>query len=99
NLLDNACKWARGKVSLTVEKDNGISFCIEDDGPGCPDNELTRLSQRGVRIDESAAGHGLGLAIVRDIVDQYSGEIAFGRSEDLGGFKVSVRLPAQGASR
>lgn len=99
NLLDNACKWAQGKVSLTVEKDNGISLCIEDDGPGCPDEELARLSQRGVRIDESAAGHGLGLAIVRDIVEQYSGEVVFGRSEDLGGFKVSVWLPAQGASQ
>lgn len=98
NLLDNACKWAQKKVALKVEKDAGISFCIEDDGPGCPDEELTRLSQRGVRIDESAAGHGLGLAIVRDIVEQYSGEVIFGRSANLGGFKVSVRLPAQEAS-
>ncbi len=94
NLLDNACKWAQGKVALKVEKDDGLSFCIEDDGPGCPDEELARLSQRGVRIDESAAGHGLGLAIVRDIAEQYSGEVVFGRSEHLGGFKVCVWLPA-----
>lgn len=93
NLLDNACKWAQGKVALKIEKDDGISFCIEDDGPGCPAEELERLSQRGVRIDESATGHGLGLAIVRDIVEQYSGEVIFGRSEQLGGFKVCVRLP------
>jgi signal transduction histidine kinase len=93
NLLDNACKWAQGKVALTVEKDDGIFFCVEDDGPGCPDEELDRLSQRGVRIDESATGHGLGLAIVRDIVEQYSGEVVFGHSEHLGGFKVFVRLP------
>lgn len=94
NLLENACKWAQGKVVLKIEKDDGISFCIEDDGPGCPAEELERLSQRGVRIDESATGHGLGLAIVRDIVEQYSGEVVFGRSEQLGGFKVCVQLPA-----
>lgn len=93
NLLDNACKWAAAKISLRVEYDTGILFCIEDDGPGCPDDEIARLSLRGVRLDESAAGHGLGLSIVRDIVEQYSGEISFGRSEKLGGFKVCVRLP------
>ena len=93
NLLDNACKWAHSRVSLKIESDNGIHIYIEDDGPGCPDAEIERLSLRGVRLDEAAAGHGLGLSIVRDIVEQYSGEINFGRSEKLGGFKVSVTLP------
>ncbi len=95
NLLDNACKWARSRISLTAEcKEEGLHICIEDDGPGCPEEEFERLSRRGTRLDESASGHGLGLSIVRDIVEQYSGEISFGRSEKLGGFLVSVSLPS-----
>ncbi|MCC6543573.1 MAG: GHKL domain-containing protein [Nitrospirae bacterium] len=93
NLLDNACKWARSKVSLRVQCDKGVLIEIEDDGPGCPSEEMERLSNRGVRLDENAAGHGLGLSIVKDIIDQYSGEISFGRSEGLGGFRVFVKLP------
>ena len=95
NLLDNAAKWAKRKVALKVEEEKDILISVEDDGPGCAPEELRRLSRRGVRVDESAVGHGLGLAIVKDIVDQYSGEIGFGRSERLGGFKVWVQLPSR----
>ena len=66
---------------------------IEDDGPGSPDEHLTKVSERGVRLDESVAGHGLGLSIVKEIVQSYNGGIHFGRSEGLGGFKVEVLLP------
>lgn len=94
NLLDNAAKWAQGRVALKVEADEAVRITVEDDGPGCAPEALDRLSRRGVRIDESAVGHGLGLSIVKEIVDQYSGEIGFGRSERLGGFKVWVKLPS-----
>lgn len=93
NLLDNACKWAHSRVLLTVEAVPGVSMLVEDDGPGCAPDELEQLAQRGVRIDESAAGHGLGLAIARDVVENYGGSIQFGRSERLGGFLVRVRIP------
>ncbi len=94
NLLDNACKWGRHNVSLRLEQGaEGVLIFVEDDGPGCPPEALQRLSDRGVRIDESTVGHGLGLAIVKEIVTQYSGEIGFGRSERLGGFLVRVKLP------
>lgn len=93
NLLDNACKWARSRVLVTVEAAPGIAVLVEDDGPGCAPDELEQLAQRGVRIDESAAGHGLGLAIARDVVENYGGSIQFGRSERLGGFLVRVRIP------
>jgi signal transduction histidine kinase len=94
NLLDNACKWGRSKVILHLEQGaDGVLISVEDDGPGCPPEALQRLSERGVRIDESAVGHGLGLAIVKEIVTQYSGEIGFGRSDRLGGFLVLVKLP------
>jgi signal transduction histidine kinase len=46
-----------------------------------------------VRVDESRAGHGLGLAIVRDVVSSYGGEIRLGRSAALGGLEAVIRLP------
>lgn len=92
NLLDNACKWARGTVRITVTNP-GLAVVIEDDGPGVPEEQLTALAQRGLRLDETASGHGLGLAIARDIVEQYRGEIYFDRSPALGGFMAHVRLP------
>jgi signal transduction histidine kinase len=92
NLLDNACKWANSKVICTIQCDHGISIVIEDDGTGCDDDQLARLTDRGIRIDESVTGSGLGLAIVKDIVELYQGELRFERSE-LGGLKVRVDLP------
>jgi signal transduction histidine kinase len=94
NLLDNACKWARNRVRLTVETAPGLAVAIEDDGPGVSSGQLDRLIKRGVRLDESAAGHGLGLSIVNDIIRQYGGELDFDRSPDLHGLRVRVRLPA-----
>ncbi len=91
-LLDNACKWAKSRVIFTATSAPEISFVVEDDGPGCPQNELESLKGRGVRLDESGQGHGLGLSIAADIVDSYSGTIEFGRSESLGGFMVSCRI-------
>lgn len=94
NLIDNACKWSRGQVRIVAESRPGFYLCVEDDGPGCSVEQLESLAGRGVRIDESTAGHGLGLAIASDIVAGYGGEIRFGRSETLGGFRVEVLLPA-----
>ena len=93
NLLDNACKWASKRVDVAVENDNGLSFTVEDDGPGSPEDQLSKVSERGVRLDESVAGHGLGLSIVKEIVASYNGAIYFDRSQSLGGFSVKVRLP------
>jgi signal transduction histidine kinase len=86
NLMDNASKWARDQV--------WISVVIEDDGPGVPDSELTSLVKRGVRLDEQTAGSGLGLAIARDILDAYDGQLSFSRSK-LGGLAVSVQLKGE----
>lgn len=92
NLLDNACKWCRGRVSLTVTSDRVVSFIIEDDGPGRLETELDVLTRRGFRFDESKPGSGLGLAIVSDIVDSYSGSLMFGRSAALGGLRVEAKF-------
>ena len=95
NLLDNACKWAEHQVTLTIAYDQALIITIEDDGPGCSDNAMQLLTQRGTRIDEniekSVDGHGLGLAIAHDIVTAYDGTIAFKRST-LGGLAVDVSL-------
>ncbi len=96
NLLDNACKWCRQQVSLTVSAGSGLVFTVEDDGAGCTPDEIESLTQRGFRADESAPGSGLGLSIVRDVVESYDGKLAFGRSAALGGLRVEVRLPAPG---
>lgn len=93
NLLDNACKWAEGQVRCTMEQGEALLLEVEDDGPGVSPEALTRLAQRGVRIDESVDGHGLGLAIAKDMVKLYGGEITFLLSPDLGGLKVRVVLP------
>jgi signal transduction histidine kinase len=91
-LLDNAAKWARSTVHCSILSEQTLSLSVEDDGPGCSQQELDLLSQRGVRLDESKAGHGLGLAIACDIVRLYEGEIRFERS-NLGGLAVRVAFP------
>lgn len=96
NLLDNAGKWARHKVLLSVQADQALQCEIEDDGPGVSDAQSNLLTQRGLRLDEAAEGYGLGLAIVRDIIEQYGGDIHFSVSEKLGGLKISLRVPFSG---
>ncbi|NIR29896.1 MAG: sensor histidine kinase [Gammaproteobacteria bacterium] len=90
NLLDNACKWARTRVRLSVEEAADFTFTVEDDGPGCPPQQRSRLAQRGSRLDESREGHGLGLAVVRDIVEHYQGRLRFDESPELGGLRATV---------
>jgi signal transduction histidine kinase len=94
NLLDNACRWARHKVRLTVATGAGSTITVEDDGPGASPEDLPRLTGRGTRLDEEVGGHGLGLAIARDIAESYGGTLTLGRSPDLGGLQVRVVLSA-----
>lgn len=98
NLLDNAVKWSRSVVIVNLRSARGILIDVEDDGPGCSPEELGRLTQRGVRLDESVAGHGLGLSIVKDIVDMYEGRLELVTSTRLGGLRATVFLPARSRS-
>ncbi|MBX2879911.1 MAG: sensor histidine kinase [Granulosicoccus sp.] len=93
NLLDNAAKWCRSLVLITIQREGGVSIDVEDDGPGCSPQVLSQLTGRGVRVDESVAGHGLGLSIVKDIVDSYDGQVKLQPSTRLGGLKASIFLP------
>jgi signal transduction histidine kinase len=65
---------------------------FEDDGPGLDHGQLQQLNRRGQRLDESVAGHGLGLGICRDILDYYHGSLSFSGSA-LGGLCVTVKIP------
>ncbi|GAB0056816.1 Adaptive-response sensory-kinase SasA [Candidatus Magnetaquicoccaceae bacterium FCR-1] len=95
NLLDNACKWAVGRVRLSVTDADGWTLRVEDDGPGCAPEQFERILRRGGRAEdaEGVAGQGIGLSVVQEIVLDYGGRIALGRSEALGGFCVEVVLP------
>lgn len=94
NLLDNACKWATSRVVCRLSRDEMLTLSIEDDGEGLASADLEKLVHRGVRLDESREGHGLGLSIVKDVVELYGGSIDFLQSEELGGLKVVVHLRA-----
>jgi len=93
NLLDNACKWAGSGVICSLEEGEQIRIRVENDGPELSAVELERLVERGTRLDETVEGHGLGLAIAKDIVKLYGGSIEFDRSPALGGLRVTVHLP------
>jgi len=93
NLMDNACKWAKSRIFCSISGNNTVSIIVEDDGPGLLEDELLKLVQRGSRLDESVEGHGLGLAIVADIIKLYGGRIEFGEPSKLGGLRVEVNLP------
>jgi signal transduction histidine kinase len=93
NLLDNACKWADAEVCVSVvETAGGFELSVEDDGPGIPVERRDQVFSRGTRLDEQTEGHGLGLGIVRDIVDSWGGKLSLLESE-WGGLKVVIELP------
>ena len=104
NMLENAGKWAAGKVRVRVvvdrsvpdvagsESRSSLAISVEDDGPGMDDDQLAEAVKRGRRLDESKPGTGLGLSIIKEISEEYKGSVKLGRSE-LGGLRVTVHLP------
>ena len=89
NLLDNAFKHAKHRVKVSATTVPSLIITVEDDGLGCDEEYLQHMQQRGKRLDESGSGHGLGLAIVQDIVAHYDARCEFDRSY-LGGLRVSI---------
>ena len=90
NLLDNAWKWARSSVLLTVEQGEEWQLLVEDDGPGIDAAGLQLLVQRGMRQDENIPGHGIGLSIVKSMVEELGGTLQFQASKSLGGLQVCI---------
>lgn len=92
NLMDNAAKWARHRVAVRIwQQGKALAIRVEDDGPGFSDTQS--VLQLHVRGDEQVPGHGVGLAVVNDLVASYQGELVLSRS-DLGGARIDIFLQA-----
>ena len=99
NLLDNACKWSNGKVTIRSERASAdrLVILVDDDGPGLDASLRERVLQRGVRADVAAPGTGLGLAIVHELAELYGGRISLEESP-LGGLRARLELPGSGST-
>ena len=101
NLLDNACKWGKRRVYLSVaveapdlkSKARRLTILVEDDGPGLTTEQRGKIGKRGMRLDETKPGSGLGLSIVSDLAASYRGGMSLDASQ-YGGLKVVLDLPA-----
>jgi signal transduction histidine kinase len=96
NLLDNAERHAREKITVEVaEEDGQARITVSDDGPGIPAADRERVFDRFTRLDDArardAGGSGLGLAIVRELVRRHHGTVTLGDAAP--GLRVDVRLP------
>lgn len=94
NLMDNAWKWCRSRIVVTVQAGDGLSVVVADDGPGIPDDQTEAVLARGIRADQrgDVPGQGIGLAVVREIVGLYGGNLRIGRAA-LGGAEITIHLP------
>ncbi len=91
NLLDNAIKWCRQSVRLTAAlKQDRIEICIEDDGPGIPQEAVRKALRSGGRLDTSVSGSGLGLTIAVDLLAAYGAHLKLDQSRSLGGLECQI---------
>jgi signal transduction histidine kinase len=94
NVMENACKWCKGRVRVTAEAedDTRFSLTVEDDGPGLAAKDRAEVLQRGARLDETSPGSGLGLSIVDELARAYGGALTLSDSH-AGGLKATLTLP------
>jgi len=98
NLLDNACKWSKTEVNVSLAlfgkaRQKMVLISIKDDGRGLTDEQVASVLRRGVRLDEKTPGSGLGLDIVKELVDVYGGELSLSGSSQSG-LVATLKLPA-----
>jgi len=98
NLLDNAFKWARSRVEVSVAPQAPgqlglLTLLIDDDGQGLPADAIAEVMKRGRRLDETTPGSGLGLSIVVELAKLYGGELTL-QPSPLGGLRARLTLPA-----
>lgn len=92
NLLENAYRLCLGQIRICASIEQGAChLCVEDDGPGVPVDQRERILRRGERLDAQHPGHGIGTAVVKDILESYEGELFLEESE-LGGAAFRVRV-------
>jgi signal transduction histidine kinase len=97
NLVDNAAKWANGRVAIHIEVVRSqdwsqLRLLIDDDGPGLPEEARTEMLKRGRRLDETKPGSGLGLSIVSDLATLYRGALSL-EAAPIGGLRAVLELP------
>ena len=96
NVMENACKWSRGRVRVAAEPaaedPRRFRLTVEDDGPGLPADQHEAVLKRGERLDESAPGSGLGLSIVDELARAYGGSLRLSKSP-MGGLRIVLELP------
>ena len=93
NLLENSYKWAASiiRVHSNQLSEGRIELIIEDDGPGIPEEKMSQAVKRGVRLDETTPGTGLGLNIVNEMAHSYRGQLNLEKSS-MGGLKATLIL-------
>jgi two-component system sensor histidine kinase PhoQ len=92
NLLENAYKYCNHAVRIGVHTaGRGVEILIEDDGPGIAPEQVQAILQRGMRMDESVPGQGIGLSMANEIIAVYGGRLEFAASE-LGGALLRVHF-------
>jgi signal transduction histidine kinase len=106
NLVDNAVRYAKSAVTISVRRDGGwAELSVTDDGPGIPAADLERAFDRFARLDDArsregdeAGGAGLGLAIVRATAQSTGGTAYLEAAYPPPGLRAVVRLPARAAA-
>lgn len=100
NLLDNACKWCKNSIKVSIElnarksrRDFSLLLQIEDDGPGIPVGKFNDILKRGIRADENIHGHGIGVTVVFELIELVGGKLEGGKSQALNGMRWSIYLP------
>jgi signal transduction histidine kinase len=100
NLVDNACKWARSRVSIELttapaetRQRQVVRIIVDDDGPGLTPTQREQVAHRGRRLDETKPGSGLGLSIVVELAGLYGGSLMLSDAP-IGGLRAELVLPA-----
>ena len=96
NLIDNACKACRSQVDVQVVQKRTLTITISDDGPGVPVDKRESLLTRGTRLDTYESGHGVGMAIVSDLVKSYHGTLTILDADKLAGAKFILEFNYNG---
>ncbi|WP_347266636.1 HAMP domain-containing sensor histidine kinase [Paracoccus sp. (in: a-proteobacteria)] len=97
-LMENATRHAETAIRITTRAEAGrVVIAIRDDGPGVPEAQLALLTRRGLSLDPSGEGQGIGLAIVADIVDAAQGDLRLANAHP--GFLAELRFDAMASKR
>ncbi|WP_223521473.1 ATP-binding protein [Pseudomonas sp. GL-B-19] len=93
NLLENAYRLCLSEVRISVRETlNGVELCVEDDGPGVPMDQRARILERGERLDRQHPGQGIGLAVVKDIIESYGAKLTL-EDSPMGGAAFRIHFP------